>query len=228
MTTNEFGRPVGRDLGDWTPPPMIPHEVIEGVHVTLRPLEPDHAVAVYEALAAAPDDLWTYMPWGPFRSADELRELFENLLALPDWRPYAIEVDGVLEGFHSYLRINPGDGVIEIGSIVFSPRLQRTTAATESIFLLIKHAFENGYRRVEWKCDDLNAPSRRSGERFGFRYEGTFRNATHYKGRNRDTAWFAITAEDWPALGAAYEAWLDPANFDAAGNQIKRLNELRG
>ena len=146
---------------------------------------------------------------------------------IPDWIPYAIEVEGAVRGFASYLRLDPPNGAVEIGSILYSPTLQRTTAATEAIYLMIRHAFANGYRRVEWKCDALNAPSVAAGERLGFRYEGTFRNATHYKGRNRDTAWFAITLEDWPETRAALESWLDPSNFDAEGRQTDSLASLR-
>ena len=134
---------------------------------------------------------------------------------------------GAVRGFASYLRLDPPNGAVEIGSILYSPTLQRTTAATEAIYLMIRHAFANGCRRVEWKCDALNAPSVAAGERLGFRYEGTFRNATHYKGRNRDTAWFAITLEDWPETRAALESWLDPSNFDAEGRQTHSLASLR-
>jgi RimJ/RimL family protein N-acetyltransferase len=141
--------------------------------------------------------------------------------------PYAILVDGKPVGFLSYLRIDPRGGVIEIGSIVFAPEMQRTAAATETIFLLIKNAFDLGYRRCEWKCDDLNAPSRRAAERFGFIYEGTFRKATHYKGRNRDTAWYAITDDEWPQVERAFARWLAPDNFDTGGRQLRSLSDLR-
>ncbi|MDH3462829.1 MAG: GNAT family N-acetyltransferase, partial [Acidimicrobiia bacterium] len=130
-------------------------------------------------------------------------------------------------GFASYLRIDAPGGVIEVGSIVFSPALQRTRSATEAIYLMIDNAFELGYRRCEWKCDDLNAASRRAAKRFGFRYEGTFLQGTHYKGRSRDTAWYAITDRQWPGLKAAFESWLDPMNFDDTGEQRTTLESLR-
>jgi RimJ/RimL family protein N-acetyltransferase len=125
------------------------------------------------------------------------------------------------------LRIDQKNGVIEIGSIVFSPSLQRTSAATESVYLLLKNAFELGFRRCEWKCDHLNLPSRVAAERLGFRYEGTFRKATHYKGRSRDTAWYAITDEEWPALDAAFRSWLADDNFDVDGVQRRSLRAVR-
>lgn len=145
-----------------------------------------------------------------------------------DWCPYAIVTPGDGPcGIACHLRVQPSIGVIEIGSIVLSPRLQRTTAATEALYLLMRHAFDLGYRRCEWKCDALNAPSRRAAERLGFVYEGTFRQATHYKGRNRDTAWYAIIDADWPALDAAFTAWLAADNFDAEGRQRRGLGSFR-
>ena len=167
------------------------------------------------------------MSIGPFRNESEMRSSFEALIGQADWLPYVILVDGRPAGFLSYLRIDPPAGVIEIGSIVFGPEMQRTTAATETIFLLLENAFDLGYRRVEWKCDDLNEPSRRAAERFGFRYEGTFEKATHYKGRNRDTAWYAITEAEWPRVEKAFDMWLAPENFDAEGRQIQSLSDLR-
>ncbi len=135
---------------------------------------------------------------------------------------------GVAVGIGAYLRIDPANGVIEVGHLQFSPRMQRTPIATEAIFLLMRHAFDDlGYRRFEWKCDDLNAPSRRAAERFGFRFEGIFRQAVVYKGRNRDTAFYAIIDRDWPAIRDGFERWLSPANFDGHGRQIARLADLR-
>lgn len=227
MTTNTYGQPVGRDLGGWEPAAMIPEEQLTGTYVRLRPLTVDDAEAIHSAFADASPELFTYMSFAPFESVGDVLELSRFMLGEADWSPYVVEVDGTIEGFEAYLRINPLDGVIEIGSIMFSPRLQRTTAATESAYLLMRHAFESGYRRVEWKCDDLNAPSRRAGERLGFRHEGTFLNATHYKGRNRDTAWFAMTVEDWAGHRPTFEAWLNESNFDQSGGQIRSLSDLR-
>jgi RimJ/RimL family protein N-acetyltransferase len=226
LNTNDFGQPVGEDLGGWMPPPMISDAVLDGAYVRLRPLTIDDSESVYAVLGQARHDLWTYMPFGPFYAVDDASEYLSYMLDQSDWRPYIIEADGLVQGFNSYMRINPPDGVIEIGSIVFSPQLQRTTAATESVYLMMRHAFDSGYRRVEWKCDSLHRVSRRAAGRLGFRYEGTFVNATHYKGRSRDTAWFAVTIEEWPDRRQRLEAWLDPANFDQNGHQLRPLSTL--
>ena len=174
--------------------------------------------------------IWTYLPYGPYedpapdapscstgpRRSDD--PLFFTVVRLPDERP---------AGIASYLRITPEFGVIEIGHIWFGPPLQRTTAATEAIYLLARHAFDDlGYRRLEWKCNALNAASRRAAERFGFTFEGVFRNHMVLKGRNRDTAWYAITDEEWPAIRLGYEAWLAPKNFGRESRQRRSLGEL--
>ena len=190
----------------------------------LEPLDRErHASPLFAAFEDAPQSIWTYMTFGPFLEVAELAATIDALVADPDWQPYAIVVAGMALGFMSYLRIDQRNGVIEIGSIVLSPSLQRTTPATEALYLLIKNAFDVGYRRCEWKCDDLNVPSRLAAERLGFRYEGTFRKATHYKGRSRDTAWFAITDDEWPALDTAFRAWLSDGNFGPDGRQRNSL-----
>ena len=229
MTTlNEHRQPVGEPLGAWEPPPFPPGDVLAGRTARLDPLDPiAHAGALYEVFADAPDSLWTYMAFGPFTDARHLEETLQAMVGYPDWVPYTIVVGDQPLGFASYLRIQPRDGVIEIGSITFSPRLQRTTAATESIYLMIRHCFDLGYRRCEWKCDDLNEPSREAAVRLGFTYEGTFRKATWYKGRNRDTAWYSIVDTDWPALDSALRRWLSPENFDADGQQRRTLRHSR-
>ena len=224
---NDFGQSVGDDLGEWAAPPFPEPVSLNGAYVSLEPLLPDHATSLFPVFSAAPDSLWTYMSIGPFASEGDMGAAFAALIALPDWTPYAALIDGKAVGFLSYLRIDPPGGVIEIGSIVFAPDLQRTAAATEVIYLLLKHAFGLGYRRCEWKCDDLNATSRRAAERLGFRYEGTFRKATHYKGRNRDTAWYAITDDEWPDIEKAFEGWLAPENFDHEGRQRQPLRGFR-
>ncbi|HEX6300938.1 MAG TPA: GNAT family protein [Acidimicrobiia bacterium] len=227
-TTNEFGQSVGVPLGTWEPPPFPPRRTLEGRTVTLIPLDPDRDCDfLFDAFSGAPDSLWTYMAFGPFETAEEFKTMLDSLVAYQDWLPYSIVVNNRAVGFASYLRIQPGDGVIEIGSIVFSPRLQRTTAATEAIYLMLRYVFELGYRRCEWKCDDLNEPSRAAGDRLGFTYEGTFRQATHYKGRNRDTAWYAIVNHEWPALASVFQRWLAPENFDDRGIQRHSLREMR-
>jgi RimJ/RimL family protein N-acetyltransferase len=140
---------------------------------------------------------------------------------------FAIEAEGAPQGVTSYLRITPEHGVIEIGHIWFGSPLQRTRAATEAIYLMARHAFDDlGYRRLEWKCNALNEPSRRAAERFGFTFEGVFRKHMLVKGKNRDTAWYAIVDDDWPAIRAAFERWLAPENFDEHGVQRERLGKL--
>ncbi|HEU4895749.1 MAG TPA: GNAT family protein [Acidimicrobiia bacterium] len=224
---NEHGQPIGLPLGGWERPEFPPATDLTGRSVTLVPLETAHASNLFSAFSNASDSLWTYMSFGPFPNVNALEETLETMIALEDWLPYSIVVEGRHLGFASYLRIQPGEGVIEIGAITMSPHLQRTTAATEAVFMMIDNAFTLGYRRLEWKCDQLNEPSRRAAIRFGFTYEGTFRQATHYKGRNRDTAWYSIIDGEWPALREAFLSWLDPDNFDTTGRQRRGLAEIR-
>lgn len=225
---NEYGQPVGPDLGGWRKAEVPEKRDLSSGRVTLEPLDSErHGQALFDIFEAATDAMWTYMPFGPFRDPVEVADTIDALVSLPDWRPYAVVVEEVVLGLCAFLRINPRDGVIEIGSIAFSPALQRTRAATEALHLMIKTAFGLGYRRCEWKCDHLNAPSRAAAERLGFRYEGTFRKATHYKGRSRDTAWLAITEDEWSVLEDSFQAWLANENFDSDGHQRQTLRELR-
>jgi RimJ/RimL family protein N-acetyltransferase len=228
---NALGQPIGCPLVDWRPVAPPPRTSIEGRYCSVEPIDPDrHAAALFEADSADADgSSWTYLSYGPFASLAEYRRWMEATCLGGDPRFHAI-IDlttGLPVGVASFLRIEPTAGVIEVGHIHYSPRLQRTRAATEAMFLMMRRAFEElGYRRYEWKCDTLNEPSRRAATRLGFSYEGTFRQATVYKGRNRDTAWFAIIDREWPALKAAYETWLDPSNFDASGRQRCSLGAL--
>jgi len=211
---NEFGQPIGDDLGRWTPPLPPEHVEREGNYVRLEPLQrARHAIPLLHTFKFADDSLWTYMALGPFNDAAEIGQLIDAMNRAPDTQPYAVIVEKEVHGFLSYLRTQADVGVIEIGWITFSPMLQRTTATTETIFLLLEHAFASGYRRVECKCDALNQPSRNAAERLGFRYEGTFSKATHYKGRNRDTAWFAMNDDDWVDNGRRLRSWLASENF---------------
>jgi RimJ/RimL family protein N-acetyltransferase len=219
---------LGEEL-DWAPVPRPGREALRGAHVVVRPVTAADAQALHAASHPPDGDpaIWTYLPYGPFEDAAGLERmlreaqasedpLFFAIAPLPDERPL---------GVASYLRITPEHGVIEIGHIWFGSPLQRTTAATEAIYLMSARAFELGYRRLEWKCDALNAPSRRAAERFGFRFEGVFRKHLVNKGRNRDTAWYAITDDEWPAIRERYERWLAPENFDAAGRQRRSLGD---
>jgi RimJ/RimL family protein N-acetyltransferase len=189
-----------------------------------------HAAALHEAYSRHPDEAnWTYLPYGPFSSASEYAEWVESMESRDDLIPFVIRSGSGDHpvGVASYLRINPAEGSMEVGHLSYSPALQRTAAATEAMYLMMRRAFDElGYRRYEWKCDSRNADSRRAAERLGFRYEGTFRQAMVMKGRNRDTAWFSIIDEEWPGVRAALEQWLDPSNFDEAGRQRERLETL--
>jgi RimJ/RimL family protein N-acetyltransferase len=192
-----------------------------------------HERFAHELYTAASHDgdgrTWTYLPYGPFASADDLRSwVIRDCLS--DDPLFFVIVDGATGravGQASYLNIKPAQGSIEVGHVYFSLLMKRSRVATEAMYLMMRRAFETGYRRYEWKCDALNAPSRAAAERFGFAYEGTFRQATVVKGRNRDTAWYAAIDGEWPMLSAAFEAWLAPENFNAEGQQRRRLESFR-
>ena len=200
--------------------------VLHGPRVSLRAVDPPlDARSLFEATSDPAS--WTYLAYGPFVSAGELEGMLAGARAEEGRVALAILCDGRALGTASYIRIVPEHRVIEIGHIVLGASLARTPAATEAIYLLARHAFEElGYRRLEWKCDALNAASRRAAERYGFRFEGVFREHMIIKGRNRDTAWFAILEQEWPALRAAFEAWLEPSNFDGDGGQRRALGEM--
>lgn len=227
---NEFGQPIGFAVPGWHRPARPPREAMPGRYCHLEPLEPArHAEALFAANARDADARhWTYLPYGPFASLEEYRAWMQATCLGDDPLFFAI-VDAATRqaaGVASYLRIDPMNGAIEVGHLRFSSLLQRTPAATEAMYLMMKRAFALGYRRYEWKCDALNAPSRAAAARLGFSYEGIFRQAAVFKGRNRDTAWFAATDRDWPALEQAFVRWLDPGNFDAEGRQRTRLSAL--
>ncbi|MCZ8152512.1 MAG: GNAT family protein [Rhodobacteraceae bacterium] len=214
---------LGWKAADWPgDAPLI------GRHVRLDRLDADaHAADLFSAFAGQ-DALWDYMPYGPFHSAAAYHRWAKEATAGRDPVFWAITAEGAAHpaGVASFLRITPDHGTIEVGHICLSPALQQTRAATEAMFLMMDWAFTHGYRRYEWKCNALNLPSRRAAQRLGFSYEGVFRQHMVIKGRNRDSAWFAMTDADWPALREAYAAWLSPANFDATGRQRERLSDL--
>lgn len=226
---NDHGQPVGAALPGWTPRPLPPRRPLTGRFCRLEPLRPDHAGALFAAYAEAPDDRdWTYLPYERAGSAAAFRETVAARVTSDDPLHMTVIVDGEPLGSAALMRIDPQNGVVEIGFVHFSPRLQRTAAATEAITMLARRAFDDlGYRRLEWKCDSRNAPSRKAAQRLGFVFEGVFRHAVVTKGRNRDTAWYAMTAEDWTITGRALQDWLAPANFDAGGRQIQTLASLR-
>jgi RimJ/RimL family protein N-acetyltransferase len=229
--TNALGQPIGPEVPGWTARPRPPRTPMEGRLVRLKPLDPArHAAELHAANAADRDGRnWTYLPYGPFATLDDYRGWMESSCLGEDPQFHAVidRGSGRAVGVASYLRIDPANGVIETGHIHYAPALQRTPAATEAMYLMMARVFDElGYRRYEWKCDALNAPSRVAAERLGFRFEGIFRQAVVTKGRNRDTAWYAIVDKDWPALKQAFRRWLDPANFDAAGRQREALSAL--
>jgi RimJ/RimL family protein N-acetyltransferase len=191
------------------------------------PLDPSHSADLHAAFDAdQTGTLWTYMPVGPFKNAEDYSAWVLEAAQSKDPLFFTVidKATGHAIGVASYLRIQPAHGVVEVGFITFSPALQRTPMATEAMYLMMKRAFDElGYRRYEWKCDASNAPSQRAAKRLGFRYDGLFKQAMVYKGRNRDTAWFSILDADWPRIKAGFEAWLDPANFDEAGRQKSAL-----
>lgn len=196
----------------------------------LEPLDTRlHAVHLHDANALDPEGrIWTYLPYGPFETLESYIGWMNDYIQGDDPLFYAV-VDGFTGkavGVASYLRISPKSGSIEVGHINYSPLLQKAPAATEAMYLMMRQAFEIGYRRYEWKCDALNAKSRAAAQRLGLSCEGVFRQATVYKGRNRDTAWYAAIDRDWPALEDAFLRWLDPANFDENGKQRIRLSGL--
>ena len=221
------GNPVGYPVVGSTEP-QRPSGNLYGTYCRLEPLTADqHAADLFEAFAGH-NDLWTYMPHGPFESAAEFRDWVLTREGVTDPLFYAI-IDVSTEkatGVASYLRIDPSARSIEVGWITFSPALKRTRVATDAMFVMMRNAFDLGYRRYEWKCNALNQVSRNAALRLGMTYEGTFRQATVVKGRNRDTAWFSILDSEWPAMRHNFENWLSESNFDPRGQQVTRLRPL--
>ena len=226
---NEFGQPIGPALPDWQPARRPALVTLTGTWCRLEKLGAGHGDGLWAALQDAEASLYAYLGIGPFADRAAFDATLEKLTGDPAYAYYCI-VDrrgDAPAGIASYMRIDPANGVVEVGGICYAPRLQRTAAATEAMFLMMRHAFEDlGYRRYEWKCDSLNAPSRAAAARLGFQYEGLFRQAIVTRGRSRDTAWFSIIDSEWPALKQAYLAWLAPDNFDADGRQKSALSDL--
>jgi RimJ/RimL family protein N-acetyltransferase len=229
--SNELGQPIGFPLPHWSPRPRPPRSAMVGRHCIVEPVDPAlHAAELYAAYQLDEEGRnWTYLPYGPFDRFEDYRDWLVRDSAGDDPLRHVViqRGGGRAAGVASLMRIDPMAGVIEVGGINYAPPLQRTPAATEAMYLLMRRVFDElGYRRYEWKCDALNAPSRAAAQRRGFRYEGLFRQATVYKGRNRDTCWFSILDSEWLALKAAFERWLDPENFDNAGQQREKLSDL--
>jgi RimJ/RimL family protein N-acetyltransferase len=228
---NNLGQPIGFPIVDWKSPALPSGEPMVGRFCRLEHLNPNiHAASLYAANSIdIQGKMWTYLPYGPFSTLDDYRGWIEKVCLSNDPLFYGI-IDTATEktvGVASYLRIDRTIGSIEVGHISYSPLLQRTPAATEAMFLMMNRAFTLGYRRYEWKCNALNAPSRSAALRLGFSFEGIFRQATIVKGCNRDTAWFSIIDPEWPKIKASLEQWLQPTNFDEMGKQRIRLAEFR-
>jgi RimJ/RimL family protein N-acetyltransferase len=227
-------RPVGPPVAPLPSGRAPERRYLEGADVRLEPVEvAAHAASLYALSHARPEDavLWTYLAYGPFADEAAFAVWLAGCAGSEDPLVFAVveRASGAASGMASYLNIVPAMGCIEIGHIWFAPRLQRTRAATEAIYLMCRHVFDDlGYRRLEWKCNALNGASMAAARRFGFTYEGTFRQHMVVKGRNRDTAWFSILDREWPRVRAGFERWLHPDNFDAAGRQRISLRALIG
>ena len=227
---NHLGQPLGPVVENWQKCPRPNGDRLVGRYCYLEPLNADrHGSDLFAANSQDQDGaIWTYLPYGPYEDEADYLTWIRDMTSGND--PFFQAVmnleSGKAEGIASFMRINEDMGSIEVGHINFSPALQKTRAATEAIYLMIKHGFDLGYRRFEWKCNALNAGSVRAAERYGFTAEGVHRYAGVYKGRSRDTAWFSILDHEWPDIQARFEAWLDPANFDDQGNQKMRLAEV--
>lgn len=236
MSTNELGQPVGDPVQDWAARDRPSADVLVGRYCTLQRLDPErHAEDLFSAdRHDQHGESWTYLPYGPFTEFAHYRQWVEQVAAGGDPRFYAVvDTDsaawtrgiGRAVGVLSLMRVEPEAGSIEVGHVHYSPLLQRRRAATEAQYLLMRHVFDDlGYRRHEWKCDALNAPSRAAAERLGFTYEGTFRQALVVKGRNRDTAWYSLLDVEWPQLSDRFRSWLAPDNFDEVGRQKSALH----
>ncbi len=228
---NELGQPIGVAVPGWIGRQAPPRTPMQGRRCRVVALDLEaHAEALFEAYRLDTDGrLWTYMPAGPFATLEDFRAWMAPACESRDPLFHAIvdKASGRALGMAAYLRIVPAFGVIEVGHIAYSPLLQRSALASEAMYLMMARVFDElGYRRYEWKCDSLNAPSRRAAERLGFSHDGLFEQALIYKGRNRDTAWYSILDRDWPQTRLAHEAWLDPDNFQADGSQRRRLSDL--
>lgn len=229
--TNHLGQPIGFPVAGWSSREAPSRTPMRGRYCRVEALDPDrHARDLHSANSEDHEDrMWTYLPWGPYRDFDDYLAGLKTGLLRQNFITYAV-IDARSDratGVASYLNINLTAGSIEVGGIAYSPALQKTPAGTEAMFLMMRRVFDElGYRRYEWKCNALNAPSRAAAERYGFRFEGIFRQADVVKGHNRDTAWFSITDREWPAIKAAFERWLRPENFAADGRQRESLSAL--
>lgn len=214
------------DLTKWKPCNPPGHDVLVGQYCELKPyVEEEHLSALFDAVCGQGNDtLWSYVPLGPFDNPEALGTTLAAANKHHGWQTMVIEVDGEAQGMASYMRVRADHGSAEVGCVIYGHDLQRTRAASETIYLMGRHLFEDlGYRRYEWKCNNANEASKRAALRFGFRFEGVFRNDMVMKGKNRDTAWYAMTDEDWRSVKPIFDAWLLPGNFDENGVQRSQL-----
>jgi len=223
--------PEHNPLSRWHSRPLPGPETHEGRYVRLVLLSAEsHTADLWDGVQGH-DEVWDYLADGPYAAEADLAAAIEQKAAgtVAVFLAIVPKSSGRAEGYASYMRIDPANGVLEVGNILMAPTLQKTTAATEAMYLMARHVFEDlGYRRYEWKCNADNAPSRRAALRYGFTFEGIFRQHMIVKGQNRDTAWFSMLDSEWPARRAAFEAWLDPANFDGQGRQRQTLTQIAG
>jgi RimJ/RimL family protein N-acetyltransferase len=211
------------DLKNWKGVPFPPRKTLEGRYCRLEPLDVGkHGADIFAAMQGA-DSVWDYLPAPPPRDRAEYDALLKSMVENTTICPFAVVVDGKAKGHMWMMEIRPAQGVFEVGWITYSPSLQRTRPATEAVYLIGDYGFSLGYRRYEWKCNNRNEPSKRAALRFGYQYEGLFRQHMVVKGENRDTAWFSIVDGEWPARKAAFQRWLAPENFDAQGKQKTSL-----
>ena len=216
-------------IANWAPPPFPPSRVLEGQWCRLEPLDrAKHLDELWDALEGH-GDIWSYLPVHEPKIKAVYADMLDEMIAKPGIVPFAVidKADGKPKGHLWLMEIRPQHGVFEVGYITYSPAMQRTRMATEAIYLCGEYGFSLGYRRYEWKCNSLNAPSRRAADRFGFVYEGRFRQHMVVKGENRDTDWYAILDSEWPSKGGAFRNWLALENFNAAGQQKQRLEAFR-
>jgi RimJ/RimL family protein N-acetyltransferase len=229
--TNSLGQPIGVAVPSWKGALAPTRETLSGRTCRLEALRvAHHADALHAAYVEDREGgNWTYLPYGPFEDLDAYRLWVGSMENREDVIAYAIVDEGSAQpkGVATYLRVDAPNGSIEVGHLSYAPALQRTILSTEAMYLMMRRVFDDlGYRRYEWKCDSLNAPSIAAARRLGFRFEGTFFNQVVVKGRNRDTSWFSILDSEWPALRDAFEAWLDASNFESDGHQRRRLDDL--
>ncbi len=223
---NAFGNPVGNALPDWQGTARLPDIELTGRTCRLVPYASTYASSLYNAFSEDDGRMWSYLPYGPHHNAQAIDKSIQDYQKNRDFHTFVVLTDETPAGYTSFMRYDLAHGCVEVGGVTWSPGLQRSTAATEAMYLMMKHAFDHGYRRYEWKCNQLNLPSSRAALRLGFTFEGVFRNHQVARGSRRDTAWYSVIIEEWPQVRARLEAWLDPVNFDTDDSQKRALRDI--